>query len=153
MILYVDTSALVKRYLEEEGSRYLRSLFDDCDVLVTSLLTKLEFISTVERAKRAARINSPTYRTITATFEKDTRVGAISFIQIATHIIDVAARITRARRLKPPDAIQLASALEAQPLRHSSYHFLCTDQALNEAARLEGLRCIDVVREEVPSRT
>lgn len=153
MILYADTSALMKRYLEEEDSRYVRSLFADCEVLVTSLLTKLEFISTVERAKRAARINSPTYRTITATFEKDTRVGAIGFIQISASIIDVAARITRTRRLRPPDAIQLASALEAQPSHHSSYRFLCTDQALNEAARLEGLRCVDVVRDEVSSRT
>lgn len=146
MIYYADTSALTKRYLDEDGSVRIQDCLAQGEYLLTSFLTKLELTSAIERAKRSARINSPTYRNVIATFEYDLRNEAFSFVHISPHIINVASRFIRTRRLSPPDAIQLASALEVQPSANDAYTFLCADRCLLDAARLEGLRCIDPTR-------
>lgn len=144
MILYTDSSALVKKYSEEAGSREVDRLFKTASYVVTSALTDLEMVSFLERAKRETRINSATYREISANIDKDLRGAFISLIDITPPMLKLAKRLIRQRRLRVQDSIQLATALEANKDLFQALCFLCADQALLEAARLEGLRCFDV---------
>jgi predicted nucleic acid-binding protein len=53
MIIYFDTSALVKRYLREEDSDKVSTLFDEADHLFGSVvLTQVEMAATFQRAVR-----------------------------------------------------------------------------------------------------
>ncbi|MBI2345532.1 MAG: hypothetical protein HYV03_01290 [Deltaproteobacteria bacterium] len=48
--------------------------------------------------------------------------------------------------MRPPDALQLSTALVANKRAGGDLLFLCADDALLTAARLEGLRCKDVAK-------
>lgn len=54
MILYFDTSALVKGYIQEEGSKEVLTLLDEVDNLFGSIiLTQVEMAAAIQRAVRA----------------------------------------------------------------------------------------------------
>ena len=144
MIIYSDTSALAKRYLEEPGSHVVREYLDDAEYRYTSAFTELELIAAIEFSKRLRRINSPEYRTITVRLTADFHQGLLSLIDINDKILQRAISMIRVRGLKAPDAIQLATALALNKRLAHSLHFLCADQPLLTAARKEGLRCRDV---------
>lgn len=142
MILYIDTSALAKNYLEETSSHDVRKLIDGARQIVTSVLTDLEVASTLERAKHGRRINSPSYRTAVESFERDLRREVIAFIAISQTIIEDAKKVIKHHRLRPPDAIQVASAKHAMKAISPLIEFLCFDADVAEAAKREGLRCV-----------
>ena len=147
MIAYIDTSAFTKKYLEEIGSRHLDSLLLEAKHLETSVLTELEVVSSIERAKMIKRINSPEYRDIVRRLDQDIQNGRISFMQVEPEHWKTAKRLIKQRRLRVGDAIQLACARDAQERLGDSMQFLCADHGLLEAARLEGLKCKDVSRD------
>lgn len=144
IICYGDTSALAKRYLDEEGSQHAREVFGEAEYVTTSILTQLELVATIERAKQLARINSPEYRFVTSVMEREMREGTITLLDMNAIIFRHAIRLIRQRRLKSPDAIQLASAVETNKHFHDAVLFVCADHTLLASARLEGLHCRDV---------
>jgi predicted nucleic acid-binding protein len=144
MILYSDTSALAKCYLEESGSDTVRRFLEEAELRLTSAMTQLELVATIELAKRIRRINSPSYRSQVAALNKDFNSGTLSFMEISSEILKRAIPFIRVHRLKAPDAIQLATAIEGSKSYQGELHFLCADHALLDAARREGLRCKDV---------
>ena len=143
MIVYVDSSAAAKKYIDEPGSEKARRLLGQATVISTSLLTVVEMISFLERSKRERRIDSPTYRRMGGAMEKDL-YEIICLVGMDQSLIREAARIVRQRRLRTQDAIQLASALATQRNNRGELEFICADRRLLEAARLEGLKCQDV---------
>lgn len=146
MNFYADTSALMKRYLDEPGSNVVRKYLDEAEFRYTSALTRLELVSAVEFSKRIRRINSPSYRVISAKLEADVHQGLLTLMDISPDILKRAIPIVRVRQLRSPDAIQLATALEVSRKVDGEFYFLCADHALLVAARSEGLRCKDVSR-------
>lgn len=144
MIIYIETSALVKCYLDEPESGIVNEFMEDAELRVTSALTQLELIAAIEFAKRIRRINSPVYRAKTAAMNADIGVGRVSFVDISPSILKRAIPLIRVHRLRSPDAIQLATAVESARRFSKELFFLCADHALLVAARAEGLRCKDV---------
>ena len=147
MIAYIDTSALLKNYIEENGSQLLRTLFLEIEHMESSILTELELTASIERSKSIRRIDSPRYREIIHHIEKDIRKLPISFIQVEPEDWKVAKRLIKQRRLRVGDAIQLACALSARKRLGDSMQFLCADHSLLEVARLEGLKVRDISRD------
>lgn len=144
MIVYIETSALVKCYLDEPESGLVNDFMEDAELRITSALTQLELIAAIEFAKRIRRITSPVYRTKTAAMNADIRVERVSFLDVSPPILKRAIPLIRVHRLKSPDAIQLATALEINKKINAELYFLCADRALLDAARSEGLRCKNV---------
>jgi predicted nucleic acid-binding protein len=68
--LYVDTSALLKRYFDEPGSdsKHL-SLIDDADVLVVNMITSAELLGAVRRAVTAGRLEEESALLVANDFE------------------------------------------------------------------------------------
>ena len=52
MILYLDTSALVKRYVMESGSSEVIALIEQADMVGSALLTRVEMASAMSKAVR-----------------------------------------------------------------------------------------------------
>ncbi len=111
--------------------------------VITSVITALELTAAVERAKRESKLLSPDYRKMVATMDEDLRTGVIGLITLDSPILSLAKELIKRRRLRVQDSIQLASAVKAHKKAPGSLRFVCSDHALLEAARLEGLQIVD----------
>ena len=74
--MYIDSSALVKRYLRESGSDRVQAIVADADVIATSKLAYPELLSAFMRKHREGEIKKRTLRTI---LEMLDRVGKVSW--------------------------------------------------------------------------
>lgn len=143
MIVYADTSGLAKKYIQEAGSSQVIQFLSKAEYLMTSALTELELAATFEFAKRLHRLDFPSYRKVIQALEKDLREQSITLVDIDSEVLHLAKKLIKIRRLRSPDAIQLATAIVIKK-DLDSLQFLVADQVLIEAARLEGLKCLDV---------
>ena len=71
MILYFDTSALVKKYVLESGSGRVIDLLNSGHAAATSILAYPELIAGVGQKRRHAGISEKDFRAALASFEKD----------------------------------------------------------------------------------
>lgn len=57
MILYLDASALVKRYIQEKASQDVNAWIEAADMVVTGLITRVEVAAAIARASRMKLIS------------------------------------------------------------------------------------------------
>lgn len=134
-VVFMDTSALVKRYVAEQGSRFVAQFFEpntQATAIFVSTLTYVEVIAAFSR-----RLPAPP-ETLAQRFVDDYRRG-MEKIPVGATIIERAAALSRAHRLRAADAIQLASALRiATTVR--KLMLLTADAEMIMAAQAEDLR-------------
>ena len=140
MILYCDTSALIKLYVEETHSDAVARTLADADAIATSLLAYPETRATLARAQREKRLRPTDFRQALTQFQHDWA----SFVVLATHhsLMLHAGELAERHALRGADAIHLASAIQlAQDLQTSSapMAFLAFDIPLTRAAAREHL--------------
>lgn len=58
MILYLDASALVKRYIQERDSENVNTWIDAAEIVMTSLITRIEVAAAIARASRMKLIST-----------------------------------------------------------------------------------------------
>jgi len=136
-ILYLDTSALVKRYFREPYSDELLSRWRSAAQIVTSFVTYAETMASMYRKKREANLSETLMGKIASSFQRDWE----SFIRIEVNqeLNGTIDRIVQTHPLRGFDAIHLASALVIQEKMPEGFLFACFDERLSAAARLEGL--------------
>ncbi|MHB1539446.1 MAG: type II toxin-antitoxin system VapC family toxin [Solirubrobacteraceae bacterium] len=125
MNLYLDASALVKRYVAEPGSDTVLELMDRAEGW---FICRVGFVETVravglsagEGAAQAVREEWP----------------AFGVIEIDQRMVEDAAELAIARELRSIDALHLAAALI---LPCDDLLFATWDRRLHEAAEAEGL--------------
>ncbi len=137
MILYLDTSALVKRYFREPHSDELLSRWRSATQIVTSFVAYAETMASMYLKKREADLSETFIQKIASSFQRDWE----SFIRIEVNQelnghID---RVIQIHPLRGFDAIHLASALAIQERISEGFLFACFDERLTRAARREGL--------------
>jgi hypothetical protein len=71
MILYLDTSALVKLYVKESGSQAVRALLERARVISTLRVAYVEMRAGLARKLRQGELREEEYRHILSDFEKD----------------------------------------------------------------------------------
>lgn len=142
-IAYFDTSALVKRYITETGSHWVRAYLRDRSLrLFTSRLTAIEGACTFSRRLREGLLSSEEYRQVLATFDYDLgyRYGLLG---VEPYVIDTARYMVERHPLRAYDAMQLATAwlLNRDLLDddQAPLTFVCADDRLVSIAQAEGL--------------
>jgi predicted nucleic acid-binding protein len=143
MPAYVDTSALVKRYVAEVGSAWVRRLLAHPAqyVIYTAALAQAEVISALQRRVRAGRLERAQAQRlaqrIAGHFAQRYQV-----ITITQAIVDQSCGALQVHPLRAADAIHLACALTirriAQEQGLSPPSFVVADTALLAAATAEG---------------
>jgi len=138
MILYLDTSALVKRYFRESYSDEILSRWKSAAQIVTSFVAYAETMASIYRKKQEAALADTLIRKIVDSFRQDWE----SFIRVEVNnelngYID---RVVEGYPLRGFDAIHLASAVAIREMLPEDFVFACFDDRLARAARSEGLQ-------------
>ncbi len=138
-VFFLDTSAVVKLYLEEKGSLELLQTVNPNDhLLVILTLTEVEFRSAIRKRQRLGDISPNNAGDLIVLFEKHleknyARVSATLEIQtLAKGFVD---RYV----LRAYDAMQLAACVASPHWFFDKAVFVSADTALNRAAAAEGL--------------
>ena len=71
MILYLDTSALVKLYVKEPDSQAVRALLEKAQVVCTSRVAYMEMRAGLAQKFRQGELSEEEYRHVLSDFEKD----------------------------------------------------------------------------------
>ena len=142
-IYYLDTSALMKRYIPEAGSDVMEELFDgltDSDELTTSYLTLLEVNSTATRLFKGRAITRGHHQRILIRFTLDISNNAITLVPIQNELVDSALGIAGEYTLRSLDALHFASALIASGLASDEdIYMVSADRELIVACQAHGI--------------
>ena len=137
MILYLDTSALVKRYFLEESSGDVIAIWQSAAQVVTSFVAYSETMACIYRKQREGGLLPDPTSVIVSRFRSDWE----SFIRVKVNA-DLCSHIDRVVEeypLRGFDAIHLASALVIHERLPRNFVFACFDERLLHAAASEGL--------------
>jgi len=146
-IYYVDTSALVKRYLREPGSAWVDALMDPAagHRILTAEIARVEVAAAL-----AARQRAPAPMAITIA-QRDRMLALVAqhfqqayvTVRISATLIDRAATLVTSYRLRGYDAVHLAAALTVNGVVTTSgapaVIVVASDRDLLAAAHGEGL--------------
>ena len=137
MILYLDTSAFVKRYFKEEYSNEVISRWQEAEEIVTSSVAYAETMACFYRKKREAKLTHGFIGEITELFRMDW--GSFIRVEVNDELNQYIDMVVSKHPLRGFDAIHLASALVIQERLPEDFLFVCFDNKLALAAHEEGL--------------
>ena len=143
-IYFLDSSALVKRYISETGSNWVCNLFDPSlgNQFFIAAIAGVEIVSAITRRAKNGGINVADAIAVRDQFKQDFQTE-YQIIEISDKIINSAINIAESYALRGYDAVQLASGRELNILCIANglngVNFVSADNNLNTAAIGEGL--------------
>jgi predicted nucleic acid-binding protein len=137
LILYFDSSALVKRYVEEQGSSDVLDWMDDSDLNGTVLVTRVEVAAAITRAMRMQYVSREDTRKFLDKFHQEW--GSIQHLPVSETLVARADALACEHNLRGYDAIHLAAALTWQELLDLTVTVVTYDKELAAAAQASGL--------------
>lgn len=138
MNLFVDTSALIKRYIDENGSENIDALMNQADRVLVSAITEIEAHSIFKRLFTEKAIDNSDYGILLDEFGTDYQF--YSQIGLDDHVAANAKTLIAKYQLKALDSIQLGTAVL---LKDEINFFVASDEKLITAGKKEGLKIID----------
>jgi len=135
MILYLDTSSLVKLYVEENESAKVDALVKSSEVIATSIVAYAEARAAFARRFREKAFTQDEYNSIKESFDKDW--SSYLILNITSDMIKMAGDLAEKHFLRGFDSIHLASALTLRKELSIPINFLCFDDNLQKASGLE----------------
>jgi len=137
---FFDSSALLKRYRDEAGSRRVVELMAISDRSVVSRLAQVEVTAALVRRARQSTELTRSLGSVLAALDDDMRRD-FRVVEFSEPLIGRAVDLVRARGLRAADAIQLAAALVSRPdpPPAGGFYIVSADDELNAAAVAEGL--------------
>lgn len=143
-IAYLDSSALVKQYIAEVGSDWVKSLLtlDRTPTVFTSNITVVEATCAFARRRREGTLSSQDHAQVLAAFDYDITYR-YNILDVDPMVVEIARQLANRHPLRAYDAVQLATAwLANQELveaGRSPLTFICADDHLIAIAQTEGL--------------
>jgi predicted nucleic acid-binding protein len=133
VILYLDTSSLVKLYLTESHSGLVRAWVEEAEIIATCRVAYPEMMSALNRRFKAGDLEKRDYDLLVKAFSGEwQRFAVIDFDEIA------AGRLAAVYGLRGFDAVHLSSAgLLRSSENAAAVAFSSFDEKLNNAAAAE----------------
>lgn len=133
MILYLDTSSLVKLYIEEAGSAEVRREAADSDVLATSVVALPEARSAFAKLSREGPLTAAELSRVRGAFLRDW--DFFLKLQMLERVYERAGNLAEKYALRGFDAVHLASFAELlEGAEGSDIRFSAFDRRLSSAA-------------------
>jgi predicted nucleic acid-binding protein len=137
MIIYFDSSALVKRYLAEANSPQVDTLIERAGIVGTSLITRAEVSAAIAKAVRLNWVTREDGMKALQTFRA--QWADIINTEVTEVVVAKADSLAWEHNLRGFDAMHLASALTWQETLGEVVTFAVFDRQLWEAASRVGL--------------
>jgi predicted nucleic acid-binding protein len=137
MIAYLDTSSLVKLYVEEESSGDVANIVGKSRAAATSMIAYAEARAAFARRLRERAFTKEAYKNLISFFEKDW--NKMLQVKVTKELIHRAGTLAEKHGLRGFDAIHLSSALTLKSKVNSPVLFSCYDEKLQKASLLERL--------------
>ena len=138
---YFDTSALVKRYVREEGSVRVRALLRGKGVLSAAIIT-VELASALSRRRSEGDLSAQDFAAIVSRIREDRAYWHL--IELSPLVLTRAEALVQSSILRTLDAIHVAAALVFEEVSGASLPFVTGDSRQAEATRAFGFEVIRV---------
>lgn len=137
MNLYIDTSAVIKRHVQEANSNDVRGWVDSAVAVGTGLLTRAEVSSGINRLYRMKLLDDASFSLALSEFRNNW--DTYHRIPITEQIVSRADFLICQFVLRGYDAVHLACALTWQEILQMSVTLATFDSQLQTAAKEAGL--------------
>jgi len=144
---YVDTSALVKYYVGERGTVWVKNILDPVagHLLFTVSLTGVELVAAVSRKGRMGELDTVGLAQAITAVRSDWLTWA-QVLVVHSSLLTQAMDLVERHGLRGYDAVHLAGALEVAALQQKTeptLTFISADDQQRRAAAAEGLSVED----------
>jgi hypothetical protein len=143
-ILFLDSSAIAKCYVIEEGSHWVRTALDPAgeNQIHVSLLAGVEVIAAIARRRREGSLDAKAASAAVHEFRDDFEF-LYQHVAVNEQVVERAMQLAQKHALRGYDAVQLSAAMTLNDRCLDvglSIVFVCADVALNAAATAENLQ-------------
>jgi uncharacterized protein len=138
---YLDTSALVKRFVEEKGSRRIEEIVSNGEPVATAKIAYAEVYAGLTRKKREGLLSARRYGVASRSFEQDWPTYVR--VDLRDEVLVLARDLMERRPLRGFDAIHLASALILRKELGEPVVFVAADARLAQTAVAERLSTVN----------
>jgi len=145
---YLDTSALIKRFVAEKGSPLIQTIVTRKGSVATAKIAYAEVYAGLTRKHREGHLSDRLYTLSCRQFESDWQ--AYIRIDLRDEILLLARDLIQRHPLKGFDAIHLASALSLKSALGEEMTFAAADERLLRAAEAERLQPLNVETAQAP---
>ena len=144
-LIYLDSTAIVKRYIKELGSDTAKRVFlkaYSSEIRLSFSIWNIgEVLGALDRAKRIRRINEEAYSIAKRRFlletRRMTRLGLSTVVPIRTKTLVDAWKLIEKHHVYEADALQIATARQV-----NATQFMTGDRCLHEIATEEELKSL-----------
>lgn len=137
MILYCDTSALAKLYVQEEGTDSLIGQVAASDAVAVCRIAWVEIMSAFARRTREQSRDASAIAQARERFTADW--PQYLTVEVNQALVELAGEYADAFALRAYDAVQLAAAQTLNQELPGEVRFACYDSRLAKAARVLGV--------------
>jgi uncharacterized protein len=134
VLLFCDTSALIKLLIDEPGSAQIHQASEHAGLIAASRITWAEAMAAMAHRQR----EDPTSADEIESARQCLSMIWPSFtvVEISQQLVEAAGRFADGLALRGDDSVQLAAAHELHISTEQTILFACYDRRLNQAAQL-----------------
>jgi predicted nucleic acid-binding protein len=140
VILFCDTSALMKLLVDEAQSNQMRQISTTVDAIGVCRISWAETMAALARLQREDPINNEDLDLARQQLTQSWRTFTI--VEVSQPLVETAGRFADIFALRGYDSVQLAAAHELQVSTEQKVLFACYDRRLNQAAELLQLQVL-----------
>ncbi len=140
MILFCDTSALLKLYIAEPESTALKASVQDAEAVAVCRIAWAEAHAALSRRAREVPGDADAIEQAKAALRADWPRFVV--LEIDQPLVERAGEYADTFALRGYDSIQLAAAFEAGRIAETSILFACSHTRSNKAAKVLGMMCL-----------
>lgn len=137
MILFCDTSALVKLYIKEDFSDAMTKLARSASAVAVCRIAWAEAMAALARRLRDNPADAKAIEAIRARLHTDWPRYAI--VEVTQPLVELAGEYADTFALRGYDSVQLAAARTLQEAANEEVHFACFDARLLKSAKVLGM--------------
>lgn len=134
-MIFVDTSALAKRYIEEPGSEKVRLLMEEAEGIAVSRLAYAETLSALLRRRKAIRLSDADFDRLLQDFRAEWEDFIV--VEMNHDTLQFVDAVIEKHALRGADSIHLSTALCLRNAAKEEITFIASDAELLAAAQRE----------------
>lgn len=139
-MLYLDTSALVKLYLDEPGRKAITAAVSNETAVATQEIAYIEAHAAFSRADREGRLSHSELERLRGDFDRDWPSYLV--IRVSQPLLERAVKLVDSFALRAYDAMHLSAAQTLAEESDEPLLFACFDRRLSRAAEVLGMALV-----------